>query len=122
MKTRFIQEPFESMIERSLERARKLDAGEGLEVDNVISFEDPLDLLELLSVERIRLLKAARGTPIPVDELARKLGRPRPSVMRDIKRLEALGVLERRREPNPGHGRMTLVQTVGERFELTAAF
>ena len=122
MKTRFIQEPFEAMTQRSIERARKLDAGEPIEPDNIISFEDPLDLLELLSVERIRLLKAARGKPLSVDDLARKLGRPRPSVMRDIKRLEALGVLDQRRETNPGHGQRTLVQTVGDRFELTAAF
>ena len=122
MKTRFVQESFESMTERSVARARKLDAGEPIEPENIISFEDPLDLLELLSVERIRLLKAARGHALPVDELARRLGRPRPSVMRDIKRLEALGVLERRKEPNPGHGQRTLVQTVGERFELTASF
>ena len=122
MKTRFIQESFEAMTQRSIERARKLDAGEPIEPYNIISFEDPLDLLELLSVERIRLLKAARGKPLSVDDLARKLGRPRPSVMRDIKRLEALGVLDRRRETNPGHGQKILVQTVGERFELTAAF
>lgn len=122
MKTRFVQESFGSMTERSMARARKLDAGEPIEPENIISFEDPLDLLELLSVERIRLLKAARGEALPVDELARRLGRPRPSVMRDIKRLEALGVLERRKESNPGHGQRTLVQTIGERFELTAAF
>ncbi len=109
-------------MERMIARARKLDAGEPIEPDNIISFEDPLDLLELLSVERIRLLKAARGKPLSVDDLARKLGRPRPSVMRDIKRLEALGVLDRRRETNPGHGQKTFVQTVGDRFELTVAF
>ena len=122
MKTRFIQESFEAATERLIDRARKLDAGEPIEPENIISFEDPLDLLELLSVERIRLLKAARGSVLSVDELARKLGRPRPSVMRDIKRLEALGVIERRKEVNPGHGQRTLVQTVGDRFELTAAF
>ncbi len=109
-------------MQRLIDRARKLDAGEPIEPENIISFEDPLDLLEMLSIERIRLLKAARGPAIPVDELARKLGRPRPSVMRDIKRLEALGVIERRKEPNPGHGQRTLVQTVADRFELTAAF
>ncbi len=107
---------------RMIERSKRLSAGEPLEEEHIISFEDPLDLIEMLTLERMRLLRAARGGPLSVEELAKKLVRPRTAVMRDIKHLEKMGVLTRRRVPNPGHGVKTVVEATSERFDLVASF
>jgi hypothetical protein len=39
----------EAFVERSQERARKLDRGEGLAPEITMTFEDPADLLRVLS-------------------------------------------------------------------------
>jgi len=55
---------------RSLERARKLDRGERIPAEIRVVFEDPADLMQVLSTERIRVLHAVRARPIPVSQLA----------------------------------------------------
>src|SRR5579859_7631758 len=79
----------EAFIERSLERARKLDRGERLPSEITRTFEDPSDLLRVLSAQRVRVLHAVRARPAPVSELAGALGRDRKAVRRDVALLES---------------------------------
>ena len=65
-------------------------------------FEDPADLIQVLSTERIRVLQAVRTRPIPVSQLASELKRDRQGVMRDVRLLESFGLLKTREAPNPG--------------------
>ena len=60
----------EAFFERSLDRARKLDRGEKLPMDIRLTFEDPTDLLRVLTAERVRVLHAVRKKPAPVSDLA----------------------------------------------------
>src|SRR5215467_8890196 len=60
----------EEHISRSLDRARKLDHGERLSSEITMTFEDPSDLVRVLSAERVRILHAVRTKPAPVSELA----------------------------------------------------
>lgn len=76
----------EAFIGRSLARARKLNRGERLSREIMVTFEDPADLLRVLSTERVRMLRAVRGKPSPVTELAVTLGRDRKAVRRDVMR------------------------------------
>ena len=41
-------------------RAEKLDRGESLPAEITISFEDPMELLSILTSERVRLLRRAK--------------------------------------------------------------
>ena len=105
---------------RSRERARKLDRGERIPAEIRVVFEDPADLLQVLSTERIRLLHAVRTKPIPVSQLARELKRDRQAVMRDVRLLESFGLLKTQEAPNPGHGRQRIVAPLAARYQLVA--
>jgi predicted transcriptional regulator len=102
-------------------RAEKLDRGEKLPAEFRITFEDPADLLRVLSAERLRVLRTIRTKTKPtVSGLAIILKRDRRAVSRDVKLLEGLGLLRTRAEANPGHGVMTVVEPLAEKYHLEA--
>jgi predicted transcriptional regulator len=105
---------------RSRERARKLDRGERIPAEVRVVFEDPADLLQVLSTERIRLLQAIRPRPVPVSQLSAALDRDRQAVMRDVRLLESFGLLKTLDAPNPGHGRRRIVAPLAARYQLVA--
>ena len=110
----------ESFFARSRERACRLDRGERLPAQITVIFEDPSDLLRVLSVERVRVLRTVRAKPIPVSDLANGLKRDRQAVRRDVGLLESLGLLRTREEANPGHGRRRMVERLADTYRLIA--
>ena len=106
---------------RARERARKLDRGDKLAPEVIISFEDPADMLRVLSAERIRLLRLARQKPMAVSELAGGLKRDARAVSRDVDLLEEFGLWRSRYEKNPGHGKRRIVESRANRYQLEAA-
>jgi predicted transcriptional regulator len=110
----------ETFFERSLTRARKLDRGEALPVEMRLTFEDPADLLRLLTAQRVRVLHAVRKQPAPVSDLARLLKRDRTAVRRDVKVLLSFGLVKTYEESNPGHGRRKIVRPLASKYELVA--
>lgn len=113
---------FEGYRERALARAKKLTHKEKIKPKVSITFESPLDMLEVLTAERMRLCEVARTQAYSVTGLAAALGRDPKSVRRDVQKLERVGVLRTREEINPGHGRVRMVEPVARRFELRASF
>jgi predicted transcriptional regulator len=108
-------------VERSIDRANKMDRGERIEPELRVTFQDPADLLRVLSVERIRVLRTIRRKTKPtISGLAIILKRDRKAVSRDVKLLESLGLLRTRDESNPGHGVKTVVEPLAEIYHLTA--
>jgi predicted transcriptional regulator len=108
-------------VQRSIDRAKRLDRGEKLPAEFRITFEDPADLLRVLSAERLRVLRTIRTRTKPtVSGLAVILKRDRRAVSRDVKLLEELGLLRTRNEANPGHGVMTIVEPLAEKYRLEA--
>ena len=108
-------------VKRSIDRADKLDRGEKIQAEFRITFEDPADLLRVLSAERLRVLNAIRTKTKPtISGLATILKRDRRAVSRDVKLLEGLGLLRTRNEVNPGHGAMTVVEPLAEKYHLEA--
>jgi predicted transcriptional regulator len=105
---------------RSRERARKLDRGERIPAEVRVVFEDPADLMQVLSTARVRVLQAVRPKAIPVSQLVNALQRDRQAVMRDVRLLESFGLLETRDAPNPGHGRQRIVVPLAARYQLVA--
>jgi|HubBroStandDraft_1064217.scaffolds.fasta_scaffold00355_23 predicted transcriptional regulator len=105
---------------QSRERARKLDRGERIPAEIRVVFEDPADLMQVLSAQRIRVLHAARTGPLPVSQLASELKRDRQAVMRDVRLLESFGLLKTLDTPNPGHGRRRIVAPLAAKYQLVA--
>jgi|GEM_PF-5029292 len=48
MKTKVMIDGFEGHVRRSLDRATKMERGEHLEPEKIITFADPVDMLECL--------------------------------------------------------------------------
>jgi predicted transcriptional regulator len=102
-------------------RAAKLDRGETIPPGITITFEDPLELLQVLTAERVRLLRRAKAGSQPIAALASGLKRDLRAVSRDVVRLEKAGLLRTSYRINPGHGRYKVVEPVAREYNLTAS-
>jgi predicted transcriptional regulator len=110
----------EEFFKRSRARAKKIDRGEKIQPEMRLMFEDPADLMRAVTIERIRVIHAARMKPGPVSDIALFLNRDLSAVKRDVKILTSLGLLTLHDEANPGHGRRKIVQPLAEKYELVA--
>jgi predicted transcriptional regulator len=100
--------------------AEKLDRGESLPEEITISFEDPMELLNILTSERVRLLRRAKAGSLPISDLAHGLKRDVRAVSRDVVVLEKAGLLRTSYRTNPGHGRLKIVEALAQGYRLTA--
>src|ERR1017187_9935157 len=111
----------EDFFERLREHAEKLDKGETLPPGITITFEDPEDLLEVLTSERVRLLRRVKGQSQQISVLASGLKRDVRAVSRDVSLLEKAGLLRTSYRSNPGHGRLKVVESVAQEYKLIAS-
>jgi predicted transcriptional regulator len=111
----------EGFFNRLRERAKKLDRGETLPSEITISFEDPMDLLKVLTAERVRLLRRVKEESQQISVLAIGLSRDLRAVSRDVSLLEKAGLLRTSYQANPGHGRLKIVEPVAQEYKLVAS-
>jgi predicted transcriptional regulator len=121
MKVKVFHDGFEGHVRRSQERVAKREKGERLEPERIITFADPLDMLECMTAQRIRLCQVARKKRLSISALAVELGRNRGSVTRDVNKLKSFGLIRLREQVNPGHGVVQIVEPVAQKFEMRAA-
>jgi predicted transcriptional regulator len=114
-------ETTDSFFNRLRGHAEMLDRGETLPPGITISFEDPADMLKVLSSERMRLLRRVKGKPQKISALASGLRRDVRAVSRDVSLLEKAGLLRTTYLPNPGHGRLKIVEPVAREYKLVAS-
>jgi predicted transcriptional regulator len=112
---------FEAYTKRALARAGKLDRRVPIKAELTVTFEDPLAMVEVLTAERLRLLKQLQAKPLTMSALAATLNRDTRSVRRDVSKLEYFGVLRTREQVNPGHGRVKIVEPIARRYKLMAS-
>jgi predicted transcriptional regulator len=110
----------EAFFDRALSRAVALDHGESVVPSITINFEDPTELLSVLTVERLRLLQQAKAGSVRISDLATGLKRDLRAVSRDVMRLEKAGLLRTIYRTNPGHGKYKVVEPVAQEYNLTA--
>ncbi|MGC2210659.1 MAG: HTH domain-containing protein [Candidatus Korobacteraceae bacterium] len=110
---------FEGYAKRALLRARKLDRKERLKPEVSITFEDPIAMAEILTVQRVRLFQQVRTQAASISELARILKRDASAVRKDVARLKRAGVVVTEERVNPGHGRVKIVMPVAKGYRLT---
>jgi predicted transcriptional regulator len=107
-------------FERGKEFARKLDKGEKVEPECIISFEDPQELIELVTIARMNLFKTVKEEPGSIAEIARRLNRDRSAVKRDVDKLAEAGLFQVEERPFHGHGRMKVITAAADTFRLMA--
>jgi len=122
MKLKIHTDGFEGFAQRAIERAKRMDRGERITPSKGLTFESPMQMFEVLTAQRLRMVEVARTKPYSVTALAKKLKRDPKSVRRDVAKLEQYGVVRTREEINPGHGRVKIVEPVAKRFELRVSF
>jgi len=120
MKVKVFTDGFEGHVRRSLERAAKMDRGQQLEPEKIITFGDPMMMFQVMTAQRARLFQAARKKRLSISALAAELGRNRGSVTRDVNKLKQFGLVRLREQVNPGHGKVQIVEPVAKKIEMRA--
>jgi predicted transcriptional regulator len=96
------------------------DAGQVIEEEKTISFEDPEDLLQVLTTARLAVMRVVLERPRSITEIAELLGRDRSAVKRDITLLAGAGLVVVEDKPLPGHGRKKEVRPTAGTLRMEA--
>ena len=110
----------DDFFRRGRQLARAADRGEALPDERIISFEDPADVIKLITAARLALLRAVKEMPGSITEISARLHRDRSAVKRDVDELERAGLVTIADKVLPGHGRMKEVRATAMRFSLQA--
>ena len=105
---------------RAREAALKADRGEPFEEKVTISFEDPDQMLMLLSGGRRRIMLEVMKRPQTVQNLANILNRNRSTIAKEIRYLEEKGLLTRKKEQAKENRTEVFVEAVAPQIELVA--
>ena len=100
--------------------AKGVDRGELPSAERIISFEDPADIIKLITTARLALFRAVKEMPGTITQIAERLHRNRSAVKREIDELERAGLVTVADKALPGHGRMKEVRAVADQFILQA--
>ncbi len=98
--------------------AKAADRGEPLPDERIISFEDPADVMKLITAARLALFRAVKEMPGSITQISERLHRDRSAVKRDVDELERAGLVTIADRVLPGHGRMKEVRATASRFSL----
>lgn len=112
--------PEEDFFSHGRKLARMADRGEALADERIVSFEDPGELLRLITTARLALFRAVKDCPGSITEISERLHRDRSAVKRDVDELERAGLLTVAEKVLPGHGRMKEVRVTASKFSLQA--
>ena len=110
----------DDFFSRAREAALRADRGEMFEEKVTISFEDPRQMLTLLSGGRRRIMLEVMKRPQTVQELANVLKRSRATIAKEIRYLEEKGLLSRKKEQAEKNGSEVFVEAVAPQIELVA--
>jgi len=111
-------------LDEFLGRARKLarlaDAGKPIPESVVISFEDPADMLAVLTPARLALFRVIKQKPGSIASIAQTMKRDRSAVTCDVAALGKAGLVTIFEKPHPGHGRVKEVRARANAIKLEA--
>jgi predicted transcriptional regulator len=100
--------------------ARLADAGQPIPEERTVSFEDPADLLRLLTASRLDVFRSVKGEPGSITVIAGRLHRDRSAVKRDVDQLAQVGLVTIETKTLPGHGLMKEIRAAAGVFRLEA--
>ena len=94
----------DAFSKRGKRLAKLADAAKTIPQELVISFEEPGDLLRLLTAARLDLFRAIKEHPDSITGIAKRLHRDRSAVKRDVDQLAEAGLVLIEQQIHPGHG------------------
>jgi predicted transcriptional regulator len=100
--------------------AQAADRGQAIPAEHILSFEDPSEMMRLMTEARLALFRAVKDEPGSITAIAERLHRDRSAVKRDVDILLAAGMVTVAEKILPGHGRMREVRVTAERLSLQA--
>jgi predicted transcriptional regulator len=110
----------EAFFARGRKLAHLADRGERLPEIRTLTFEDPADILALLTPARLALFRAVKREPGSLTVISQRLKRDRSAVKRDVDALAQAGLFVVLDKPLPGHGRMKEVRVSARKVSLRA--
>lgn len=110
----------DDFFKRGKKLAALADTGHTLPQEHTITFEDPLEMVRVLSAARIVLLRTVKMYPGSITSLSTRLKRDRSAVTRDVAILKKAGLVTVEQKVLPGHGLMKEVKTTAYRLKLEA--
>ena len=110
----------DDFFKRGRRLAKSADRGEPLPDERIVSFEDPADIIKLITAARIALFHAVKEMPGSVTQISERLHRDRNVVKRDVDALERAGLVTISDKVLPGQGRMKEIRVTAQRFSLQA--
>ena len=110
----------QEFFRRGKDLSRLADAAKALPEELTISFEDPTELLRLLTAARLDVLRSVKDVPGSITVIAERLRRDRSAVKRDVDQLAVAGLVTVEVMALPGHGRMKEVRAAARQFRLEA--
>jgi predicted transcriptional regulator len=117
-----VEDGMEEFFRRARRNAQALDRGDALPDETTILFEDPAQLLGMLTPERKRLLRSLRDEgEASIAALAERLGRDRRGVSRDVVAMRDRGLVRTSYVLHAGKKCNLVVTPTAKRLELKAA-
>ena len=108
----------DAFFKRGRQLAKAADSGKTIAPERIISFEDPFDLVKLITATRLTLFRAVKETPGSITDIALRLQRDRSAVKRDLDALQQAGLVTIIEKVLPGHGRMKEARATATHFKL----
>jgi predicted transcriptional regulator len=110
----------DDFFRRGRELAQAADRGQALPEESTISFEDPAEVVKLITAARLALFRSIKEMPGSITEISERLHRDRSAVKRDVDELERAGMVTVSEKVLPGHGRMKEVRATAQQVCLMA--
>lgn len=110
----------QDFFQRGQAFAKLVDAGKDLPEERTLSFEDPAELLRLLTASRLDIFRSVKNDPGSITVIAGRLHRDRSAVKRDVDKLAQAGLVTIETKILPGHGQMKEVRAAAKSFRLEA--
>lgn len=107
-------------FERGIALARLADAAAPLPEERTVSFEDPAELLRLLTASRLDVFRSVKQQPGSITVIATRLHRDRSAVKRDVDQLAQAGLVTIESKIHPGHGQLKEVRASAACIRLEA--
>ena len=110
----------DDFLQRGRQLAQAADHGEALPSESMISFEDPADVVRLITSARLALFRAIKEMQGSITETSERLHLDRSAVKRDVDELARANLVTVSEKVLPGHDRMKEVRATAQRISLMA--
>jgi predicted transcriptional regulator len=90
---------------------RKIDRKENVSATQIINFTDPKEFLSVLTLDSYAIVQQVRKSPRTYRDLMETIHKDRSTVVRAVKKLAAIGLVEIINTINTGHGKHKMVVT-----------